>query len=1098
MTFVQILKRDLLFYRRPNLTMILLAAVCCAILTGAKLVGDSVRHTLRQIAEMRLGQRTRFAMSTGDHFFRQSLSDEIAGNTETNVGFVPVLAVKGILETPDGSIRVNNLNVYGVKSPFWQFAGPIGQTFSSRPVRGVNISESVKARLNGTEGEFLLRIQQSTVLSQDLIFSTEGGDSQAWEIKIADVIPDEAMGRFDIQASQEPPLNVFVPIDWLAEKIDQPQKANLLLVADGWSSQDDLESRLKECVMPEDLEVDIRRIETEDVFELRSSRIFLDEPIVDAAMQSGRGAYGVFTYFVNEIRCGEKSVPYSTVSALGSNDGQGLFADLRTDEIIINEWLADELNANPGDVIQLTYYQLTPTRILVEQQADFTVRQVVPMMGTFADPTLMPDYPGLTEADSCRDWEAGIPIDLNKIQSEDEDYWDRYKGTPKAFISMKAAQTIWSNRFGTLTAIRWPTTDNTLGAVQADLMKHLDLSRLGFRFEDVRSAAESKASGSTDFAGLFAGLSMFLIFSAAILLALMFVYYIESRTEQAGLLLAIGWNRVRIGMLFLTEGACLASVGCILGAVISVVYTYTLIFILNATFWAGALASLQLRFHADLLTLFKGIVVSFLICLFAIQTALFRRLRRSVHELFTGIFEKQVGRSKKVRLLSRLGVLSLAAGVGVFFVPGAAQARAALFFIAGTLWLIGLILIMAWLLKRLRYRKTFFVDSLSTLAFKTIPRRTGRSLTVMIALACGVFMVIGVGANYKEVRAEAVRRDSGTGGFALMAQTTLPVTQLSELSIAATDEIPEITTEMFVPMRLHEQDDASCLNLNKARQPSLLGVRPKDLAARDAFTFQQTTSSSEGLDRWELLKMHIDEHTIPAIGDYATVYWGLDKKLNDTIPYQAQNGETVELKIVGILKDSVLQGCLLISEDNLISLFPTIDGYRQFLIDANWQKNEPQAKQLMKKYRDYGMEVISTRDKLMQFHEVENTYLAIFLMLGGLGLILGSAGLGLVLVLNVIDRKGELAMMQAVGFQIPSLKHMLFIEHGLLLLAGLVCGTIPALWAVFPSLMTRGMAFPYIQIGFIILAILVSGGLWIRFALKAVLKTDFLDVLKNE
>jgi ABC-type antimicrobial peptide transport system permease subunit len=129
---------------------------------------------------------------------------------------------------------------------------------------------------------------------------------------------------------------------------------------------------------------------------------------------------------------------------------------------------------------------------------------------------------------------------------------------------------------------------------------------------------------------------------------------------------------------------------------------------------------------------------------------------------------------------------------------------------------------------------------------------------------------------------------------------------------------------------------------------------------------------------------------------------------------------------------------------------------------------------------------------------VENTYLAIFLMLGGLGLILGSAGLGLVLVLNVIDRKGELAMMQAVGFQIPSLKHMLFIEHGLLLLAGLICGTIPALWAVFPSLMTRGMAFPYMQIGFILLAILVSGGLWIRFALKAVLKTDFLNVLKNE
>lgn len=1097
MTFVQILKRDLLFYRRPNLTMIGLAAVCCAVLTGAMLVGDSVRHTLRKIAQMRLGERTRFAMSTGDRFFRQSLSDELAGDTDENTFVVPVLAVKGILELPDGTLRVNNVNIYGVTDAFWQL-GSSSSSVVFKSAESILISESMALRLKDSNSAFLLRLKMPTMLSQDLIFSTEKSSSQAWNVEIAGTVPDDGMGRFSLQSVQEPPLNVFVPIDWLAEKIGQSKRANLLLVADGWLSQDDLESRLKEFVTLADCSLELRPLELENVLELRTLRIFLDEPIVDAAMQSGQGAYGVFTYFVNEIRCGEKSVPYSTVSGLGSNDGQGLFADLRTDEIIINEWLSRELDANPGDAIQLTYYQLSPTRTLVEQQADFTVRQVVPMMGTFADPTLMPDYPGLTEADSCRDWESGIPIELERIRNRDEVYWDKYKGTPKAFISMKAAQTIWSNRFGTLTAVRWPADENDTETITADLMKNLDLSQVGFEFEDIRAAANKKASGSTDFAGLFAGLSMFLIFSAALLLALMFVYYVESRTEQAGLLLAVGWNRVKIGLLFLGEGACLAGAGCILGAVISVVYTYVLIFVLNGTFWAGALASLQLCFHAGLFTLFKGIVVSFLICLFAIQIALFRRLRRSVHELFTGVFEQQPSRSRMGRLLSGLGSLSLAAGVGVFFVPGLGQSRAALFFIAGTLWLIGLILMMAWLLKRLRYRKTFFVDSLNALAFKTIPRRTGRSLTVMIALACGVFMVIGVGANYKDVGADAERRESGTGGFALMAQTTLPVTQPSELSIAATDDLPEITNGMFVPMRLYEQDDASCLNLNKARQPSLLGVKPRDLARRDAFSFQQMTSSSEGLDRWQLLTMHNDENTIPAIGDYATVYWGLGKKLNDTIPYQAQNGETVELKIVGILKDSVLQGRLLISEDNFVTLFPAVDGYRHFLIDADWQKNELQAQQLMKQYRDYGMEVISTRDKLMQFHEVENTYLAIFLMLGGLGLILGSAGLGLVLVLNVIDRKGELAMMQAVGFRIPSLKHMLFIEHGLLLLAGLICGTVPALWAVFPSLMTRGMAFPYIQIGFIVFAILVSGGLWIRFALKAVLKTDFLDVLKNE
>ncbi|MHC4883074.1 MAG: hypothetical protein ACYTCV_10830, partial [Planctomycetota bacterium] len=66
MDFFQILKRDLWFYRRTNLGTLLLAAVCCAVLTGAMLVGDSVRHTLRQMAEMRLGGKTQWAMTTGD------------------------------------------------------------------------------------------------------------------------------------------------------------------------------------------------------------------------------------------------------------------------------------------------------------------------------------------------------------------------------------------------------------------------------------------------------------------------------------------------------------------------------------------------------------------------------------------------------------------------------------------------------------------------------------------------------------------------------------------------------------------------------------------------------------------------------------------------------------------------------------------------------------------------------------------------------------------------------------------------------------------------------------------------------------------------
>ncbi|MHC5179306.1 MAG: hypothetical protein ACYSOS_02145, partial [Planctomycetota bacterium] len=176
MTFFQIIKQDFRFYRRTSGVTLLLAAVCCAILTGAMLVGDSVQHTLRQMAEMRLGEKTQWAMATGDRFFRQELAEELERKTESLM-IVPVLALNGILESPDGSIRVNDINVYGVNGDFIQLKGPLEQALDFA------VSQSLWARLE-KPGEYLLRLQSTSQLSNDMIFTTDSPGSQAWSIKI--------------------------------------------------------------------------------------------------------------------------------------------------------------------------------------------------------------------------------------------------------------------------------------------------------------------------------------------------------------------------------------------------------------------------------------------------------------------------------------------------------------------------------------------------------------------------------------------------------------------------------------------------------------------------------------------------------------------------------------------------------------------------------------------------------------------------------------------------------------------------------------------------------------------------------------------------
>ena len=48
------------------------------------------------------------------------------------------------------------------------------------------------------------------------------------------------------------------------------------------------------------------------------------------------------------------------------------------------------------------------------------------MEGLGADPTLTPEYKGLTDADSVSDWDPpeGVEIDKSKVTKADEAYWE--------------------------------------------------------------------------------------------------------------------------------------------------------------------------------------------------------------------------------------------------------------------------------------------------------------------------------------------------------------------------------------------------------------------------------------------------------------------------------------------------------------------------------------------------------------------------------------------------------------------------------------------------------------------------------------------------
>ncbi len=188
----------------------------------------------------------------------------------------------------------------------------------------------------------------------------------------------------------------------------------------------------------------------------------------------------------------------------------------------------------------------------------------------------------------------------------------------------------------------------------------------------------------------------------------------------------------------------------------------------------------------------------------------------------------------------------------------------------------------------------------------------------------------------------------------------------------------------------------------------------------------------------------------------------------------------------------------MLGEDDLQRYDADAVGYRYFLIETPPGQATAVQQALQQKLGDYGFTSETTAERLGALAAVENTYLATFQSLGGLGLLLGTIGLAVVQWRNVLERRGELALLRAVGFPAPVLAMLVAMENMALLLLGLGVGLLAALAAVLPHLMGRGAAVPYGLLAAIFASVLVAGLAASLAAVRGVLRTPILPALREE
>ena len=1102
--------RSFLHYLRFNLTVAIGVAISTAILTGGLIVGDSVRYSLEQSTRYRLGG-TRTAITTGDRFIRASLAamlqEELSDPLDNDHDAVcaPMFQLEGVATSDGGRLRVNRIHVLGVNDQF-DLIADTSSYFGNLSSDEVIISENLAERLEVGAGDFImLRIRKASVMPMNTPFVSDVHTTVSARVRVKAMAGIPELGRFSLKISQTAPFNIFISLDQLNRIMDLEDRANIMLIShDGTLQHEEITTSLRKTWKPADAGLKIREIASLGEIELYSDRVFIEPAIIAAFENPGADQHEVLTYFVNSIIAGTKQTPYSFVSTLsvGQNTGisqRGKFiagtGELSPGEngIIVNEWLASDLGLVPGDTLRLEYFVPGPLRRLEEHTVSLKVEGVVPIEGLFADMSLIPDLPGLSDAGHCRDWEAGIPIDLEKIRDKDEDYWNKYRGTPKAFISLQTAGRLWKNRFGDITAMRYPAEEMDHESLVKVFRDNLDPADLGIRVEDIMDSGLRAARNGVDFSELFIALSFFILLSSIILTALLFHLNLAGRIRQAGTMATWGYSKKLIRSIYLIEGGFIALLGGLPGVLFAILYT-RFVFRMLERVWSDIVRTSVLEISIQPPTLLIGLLV----CIFISWLAIYYILQRNLRKEIVQIQRSLTFRYRKQSLLFKIFPGSLAALISALLVLiqilGTKPLSDMVFMMAGGLLFISFILFIDQLLRIPRPGGSVSL-SLNQVVQRNIAGNRQRSLTIILLFALGTFSVVLTGANRRNPHNEINDESSGTGGFQYFAEATIPI--LHDLNDPEVRYVSGLEGDYsFVQFRKNDGDDASCLNLNRVSNPVLLGVDPALMEGR--FSFVASSPDLDPEKPWGSLEKELDGGLIPGIADQTVIQWGLGKKIGDTLFYHSETGDTLRIKLIGGIAPSVLQGNMIISDRHFLTFFPSSSGASVYLVDVAHDTGVDPQNDLSRAFRDNGWYMTESAARLAEFASVQNTYLSIFTLLGILALILGTVGLGIVLIRNIIERASEIGLFRAMGFGPGHIFRIFFLEYFFLISAGILAGLLAAILATLPGLLSLDVMQAFMNIGKLLILLIGNSVLWISIFILTNLRERSLATLNVE
>lgn len=964
----------------------------------------------------------------------------------------------------------------------------------------------------------------------------------------------ERLGLEEVEVSPRNPIAKAARINTILAG----SKTSTALPADEAAMKDELQkysTALSESISLSDIGLSLRAIEDRGYLSAESQQMILEDAAADAVIAAAEGlglsASSTLVYLVNEVYATNRTDPdtrysmYSIFAGLNTNKpaplgevseaSDGDAVELLADEIALSAWLAADLGVSPGDEVSAKWHEVGSHGELPEIEHTFTVKKVFAADDAFTvDRDLTPFVEGITDVESFGDWDQPFDMDMDRITERDDDYWTEHRATPKAFISLQMADALWYSRYGRYTSVRVAFAGGDIQSAEQlqatsqrlefEIQRNLDSAALGLGFRPVLAEGLKASVGANDFTGLFIGFSFFLILSAIILASLMFRLGLQQRISQLGVLNAIGWPEARSQKLFAMEGLVVSVAGACLGAAAGIVFAKFMIYGLT-TWWVGAVGTKFLELDIQPGKLVIAAVAAVALAMLVIRLALRSFRSIDIRQQLAGNSEGTDNISSVPTRWSRfVNFAGYSSFIAALAVPALVYADAipdgvafegitwpmVCFFVGGFACLIAGLFLLRIALNRRSQNKTITstASGIGRFAVANAARNPTRSMLTTALIAFATFVIVAVGAGRRNPLSETPVKDSGNGGFMLVADSAQPVlfdanTEAGRKQLGLSDSaapIPEGT--QIYSFGVKPGTDASCVNLFQATVPTLLGASDAFIA-RGGFRFSNAREDNP----WERLNARPEPTqlgdksipTYPVIGDANTLQYSLKKRVGAKIMVPNDDAPQYALEIVGMLDGSIFQGVLVLSDDNLKRAEAEVVGARYFLIETASKESAGEVSAVLEsRLNDYGFDTEPVSERLAGFLAVQNTYLSTFQMLGGLGLLVGTFGLAAVMVRNVVERRREIALLRAIGFTQWRISKITLFENNLLLFWGILLGAGSAILAMLPHLKSTGGDLPWQSLAMTLGSVMIVGMLACVFAVRAASKIAIRENLTSD